>query len=289
MNTHRSCSAALTAGFAFSLLLFASPLLAATFTNAACVTAPDPAGELTWSSTTRALTISCWIRISIPSSMPVTNDMTILANRQDGDENSPSAYLLRFNANNGNVEFLTRGTSDAFTGKLIERPYLERWYHLAVKRAGNTVIGFVDGREVFNQDVSAVGNSATSPQGLSVGGWAGAKFFYGDIQEVAIYQRALNDAQIFDRMFQDQTSGQGLTGYFKLGYNTNETVRLHNFAPGKTNHGTKQGSGTVTFEETDEAGEQSLFDARKNSGAEAITALSGGFSWEQTAFARQRS
>ena len=268
------------------LLVSAFHSLAATFSGNAYVTASDPNGDLTWNTTTRALTISCWFRISVPSSTVISNDMTILVNRQDGDEDSPSAYLLRFNARNGNVEFLTRGSSDGFTGKLIERPYLERWYHVAVKRAGNTAVGFVDGREIFNEDVSAVGNGSASSQGISVGGWNGAKYFYGDIQEVAIYQRALTDAQIFDRMFQDQTLALGLTGYYKLGSNTDEAARLNNFAPGQTNHGAKQGSGTITFEETDEGGEQSIFDARKNGGEQAMVPLSGAFAWDQTALAR---
>ncbi len=87
-------------------------------------------------------------------------------------------------------------------------------------------------------------------------------------------------------MFQDETTALGLTGYYKLGYTTNEAVRLNNFAPGQTNHGTKQGSGTIAFEETDEAGEQSIFDARQNGGEQALVPLSGAFSWEQTALAQ---
>jgi hypothetical protein len=158
------------------------PCSAATFTNNACVTAKDSGEDLIWSGTTRALTVSCWCRISIPSSTTISSDMTILVNRQDGDENSPFSYLLRFNASNGNVEFLTRGASDGFTSKRIERPYLERWYHLAVKRAGNTVAGFVDGREVFNEEVSAVGNSSTCSQGISIGG----------VQATQFLQRALS-------------------------------------------------------------------------------------------------
>lgn len=254
---------------------------AATFNGNAHATANDPTNSLSWNAT--ALTVSCWFRISVPSGTNVENNMTLLVNRQNGDESSPYAYLIRFNVSNGNIEFATRGPSSGATFTLIQRPYLERWYHVAVKRAANTVIGYVDGRAVFTEDVSAVGDSATT-EGISVGGWGGAKYFYGDIQEVAIYQRAMTDAQIFDRRFRDQTSFQGLNGYYKLGFNTNAAVQLNNFAPGRNNHLTA--SGPAVFEETDQAGEQSAFDARRNRGDDAIAPLSGAFAWEQVVLAR---
>ena len=96
--------------------------------------------------------------------------------------------------------------------------------------------------------------------------------------EAAIYQSALNTSQIQDRMFKDQRSFANLKGYYKLAASTNASELYHNFAsspPSGTDPGVKQGAGIIAFEETDQAGEQSLFDSRKNHGQDAITPLSG--------------
>ncbi len=81
-----------------------------------------------------------------------------------------------------------------------------------------------------------------------------------------------------------------MKGYFQLGYSTNAAQSLTNSAPVPVRTGTelatKQGSGTVTFKETNQAGEQSAFDARRNGGRDALHLLSGAFSREQVALAR---
>ena len=126
--------------------------------------------------------------------------------------------------------------------------------------------------------------------GLSIGGISGnSRLFQGDIVEVAIYQAALNTSQIQDRMFKDQRTLPNLKGYYKLAYSTNAADFYRNFvtnAPFGTDPASPSAPGKIGFEETDQAGEQSLFDSRKNHGQDAITPLSGAFSWSQTAFAR---
>ena len=109
--------------------------------------------------------------------------MIVLMNRQDGDDNSPSAYQIRFNISTGDIEFVTRGSSEEYVKTLIRRPYLERWYHVAVKRSGNLVTGLVDGREVFLDGLS-VGDGVASQNGISIGGGNNNKYFFGEIQEV---------------------------------------------------------------------------------------------------------
>jgi YD repeat-containing protein len=258
---------------------------AATFTNNASIKADDPTGSLT--SATGPFTVSCWFRISIPSSVTLAENMTILMDRSDGNESANFAYAIRFNAYTGNVEFVTRGSSGAYTNTLIQRPYLERWYYVAMVRSGSSFSPYVDGRPL-PPEAALVGSSAGS--GLAIGGINGnSRLFYGDIIEVASYNSALSASLIQDRMFKDQRAFPNLKGYYKLGAATNATDRYRNFVPTPptgTDPAAKLGSGSIGFEETDAAGEQSLFDSRKNRGQDALVSLSGAFSWSQTAFAR---
>ena len=268
------------------LLASAVAITAATFTNSASIKVDDPTGSLT--SASGPFTVSCWFRISIPSSVTLTENMTILMDRSDGNESGNFAYLLRFNAFSGNVEFVTRGTSGGYTNTtLIQRPYLERWYHVAVVRSGSTFSPYVDGRPYLSES-ALVGT--TTGSGLAIGGINGnSKMFYGDITEVAFYNSALSPNLIQARLFQDQRNFANLKGYYKLAYATNSADSYHNFVPtppSGTDPAAKLGSGDIGFEETDQAGEQSLFDSRKNHGQDALVTFSGAFAWEQTAFAR---
>ena len=131
---------------------------AATFTGNAQVYSGGNGG-LSWDSGRNALSVSCWFKLVIPSGTNLTEDMTILVNQHGYSPNSSFAYLVRFSIDSGNVEFLTRG-SVTFTNTLIERPYLERWYHIAVVRSGESFYTYVDGRPVLNGGVvSNIGDS----------------------------------------------------------------------------------------------------------------------------------
>lgn len=288
MNTSRSCTKFIAVGLSTLCgLLSAAQVLAASFTNLACIKADDPAGALT--ATGGVFTASCWFRISMPSSLNLTTNMVILMDRSDGNESATFSYLLRYNFANGRVEFVTKGTGDTYTRTLIERPYLERWYHVAVTRNGGVFNVFVDGQRQQPFDaVRIVGN--TTGSGLAIGGINGnARQFYGEIIEVAIYQRALDQSEIRAAMLADQRANALLTGYFKLGYSTNAADHLRNFAanpPPGTHPAVALGSGTIEFEETDRDGEQSLFDSRRNEVQDALAPLSGAFSWQQVVFSR---
>ncbi len=226
-------------------------------------------------------------RLSVPSDANLTQNMTILVNRRDGDETGIYAYLLRYNIENGDIEFVTHGTSSYCTNPVIQNPYMDRWYHIAVVRNNDEYQTYVDGRALPPMSAS-VGNAATT-NGVSIGGWNNSRFFMGEIQEVAIYQEALRSAVIMNYMYKDQSSLGGLQGYYKLGYSTKSADYYRNFAanaPTNTD-GAKVGGGTIAFEETDQGGEQSAFDSRKNGGYDAIVPLSGTFTWDANIFARQ--
>jgi len=287
-NTFSKSIAGFCIGLLFATVNFSS--IAATFPGNADLTVPDPNGALSWNSGNAALTVQCWFKISIPSGTNLTQNMTILVNGNSGSE-SQYAYLVRFNISNGNVEFVSQGGSGSYTNTLIQLPYLERWYHLAIVQQGATFTGYVDGRQVFSSSGN-VGNTANT-SGISIGGWGSGQYLFGEVQEVSVYQNALSQDFIVQYMFDEQPTNDstlGLVGYFPIGYSTNSSSELANFAPAPVPSGTasasQQGSGTVTFTETDEGGEQSAFDAQRNGGRDALVPLSGAFSWQQTAFAR---
>ncbi len=74
-----------------------------------------------------------------------------------------------------------------------------------------------------------------------------------------------------------------------MAYSTNQADFYRNFAPSPpqgTDPAVRTGSGTITFPEVDQAGEQSLFDANLNHGENALTPLSGAFAWARTVLAR---
>ena len=273
--------------FAIVLVLTTSVGWGATFTNNASIqVTSDPSSSLT--STSGVFTVSCWFRISIPSSATISDNLNILMDRSDGNEASTFSYLLRYNFTNNAVEFVTQDASAPHSKTLISNPYLQRWYHVAVVRSGSTFNYYVDGRPVLPIDNFTL--SSTAGSGLSIGGVSGtSKQFSGDIVEVAIYSAALAQSDVQGRMFQDQGSQLNLNAYYKLGFFTNPADFYRNFVPvppAGTSPASPVGSGNITFSQVDESGEQSLFDANRNHGADALTPLSGAFAWQQSAFTR---
>jgi len=168
--------------------------MAATFTNNASIQIGDPTSSLT--STSGTFTVSCWFRIAIPSSLTLSDNMDILMDRTDGNESANFSYLIRYNYTNGAVEFVTRGSSGTYSKPLIQGPYLNRWYHVAVSRSSSVFNAYVDGRP-FPYETMSVGSTAGS--GVAIGGINGnSKQFYGDIVEVAIYSAKLSQTVIQD-------------------------------------------------------------------------------------------
>lgn len=265
---------------------------AASFPGNSRVEIADTSGSLSWSSTTNALTVSCWFKLTLPSDFTLTEDMAILVNSRTKNTTGPYAYAIYLNATNGNIEFSSKGTATEAPQKLIEHPYIERWYHVAVVRSGTSLQAYVDGR-VALEVTTGVGDSRNT-DGVSIGGWGDGKYLRGEVQEVSIHPFAVYREFIAQYMFSDLPIGEygpfEPAGYYKLAYSSNAADQLKNFAlapPTGTNPATTQGSGTVTFDSVDKSGEQSSFDSQRNQGRNATTALSGGFSWSQSALSRQ--
>lgn len=263
--------------------------IAATFPGNANLQVTDPNGGLSETNQNQ-FSISLWLKLSVPSDITLSNDMVVIANRTTGSTNDPHAYLIKYNYQYGRIEFSSKGSSGAFVGTLIDRPYLDRWYHIAVRRQNEVFDGFVDGTRITSfVNGGTVGNAANK-DGVSIGGWNNSKFLYGEVQEVAIYQEAMGSSWFVDYMYQDQpTNWPTLRGYFKLGYSTNTADTLFNYAtnvPTGAANATKIGSGDVLFEEVNQLGEQSIYDSKRNNGRDAISPLSGSFTWSQVIFQR---
>ena len=282
MGKRRSSAIAFLLVVAFALLLVCAR--AGSFSGNSVVYADDP--NATWNPNTAALTVSCWFKLSIPSDTILTDDMVILVNQNGYAPEKPFSYLIRYSFSSGNIEFVTQGGSGTFSAPvpLITRPFVERWYHVAVERAKGSFVFYVDGRIVAPPNVVIdVGDSGNS--GFTVGGWGAGRYLFGEVQEFAVYKATYGQSFITDNMFQDQRSNPGLAAYYKLGFSTNSADNLKNFAPSATTLSANT-NGKPTFDQTDEAGEQSAFDSRKNGGRDALMPLSGAFSWQQTALAR---
>jgi hypothetical protein len=124
-------------------------LLAASFPGNARVEVADPTGGLSWNTTNNALTVECWFRISIPSGQAISQNMTLLVDRKTGGDSDPYAYLILFNISSGSIGFQTSDGTHLDNYPLITRPFLDRWYHVAVKRSGNRLTALADGREII--------------------------------------------------------------------------------------------------------------------------------------------
>lgn len=267
---------------------------AASFDGAARLSIADTAQSLTWLNTTPALAVTCWVKFSVPTGVAITENMMILADRNTGtwtnnQLNETHSYAIYLSATTGNIEFSSRGPGGYFTKTLVGKPFLERWYHLAVVRSGSSIVGYVDARKMFSDGIS-VGDSR-STDGVSIGGIGSGMFLRGEVQEVQVFRTALNQSIISDNRFADLVPEDwtSLRGYYKLGYSANAANQLKNFAtsPGVgTDPAIKSGTGNVAFEETSRDGEQSLFDSTKNGGSDSIAPLAGGFDWSQTILSR---
>jgi RHS repeat-associated protein len=276
-----------------------SPLpsaLAGIFSGNARVEISDPNGELSLStSATPRLTVQCWFKISIPSGVSLSDNMTILVNRTNGTTGDPHAYNLWYDKDAHNIQFSTKGTGPSLWQAILipdTKFILGRWYHVAVVRDETAVAAYVDGQFATNTtDLASIGNSR-STNGVSIGGWGNGKYLYGEVQEVSIYQLALDlETQIKLWMYTPQPSDvPQQKGYYKLGVSTNSDDYYKNFAfappPDYTDPGRRQGAGQILFEETNAKGEQSLFDSMVDGGQNAVVPLSGAFAWQHSAFSR---
>ena len=93
------------------------------------------------------------------------------------------------------------------------------WQHLGVTVSGKVIRFYENGKPVYSQELE--GGAANSFSNLIIGKnrHGGAKY-HGSIDDVYVYDRAVNDAEvarIFDGGFED-SDGDGLTDEYEVGY-----------------------------------------------------------------------
>ena len=79
------------------IFFITASVYSASFDGSSYVEIDDPTGGLSWSPEDNAMTVYCWFKISIPSDVTISKNMTILVDRKDGNINSMFAYLLQYN------------------------------------------------------------------------------------------------------------------------------------------------------------------------------------------------
>lgn len=245
--------------------------LGVSFFGNASLEIDDPNGALSWNEHINALTVQAWIKPSILPGMTINDDMVILADRRTGSCLDPYAYLLFFDYESGHIMFSARGTSEIpFSDTLISQPCINHWYHVAVVREGDLFTGYLNGSMVFSSSAK-IGNSANT-DGVSIGGLGNSKYFYGIIEEVAVFQCAQSSKLIVNNMFGDQPALSTLRGYYKLSSTSTDPVdHLKNFALVPQSQGIEHASennpGLITFTTARHPSQRSFLDAQKASPA----------------------
>ena len=107
-------------------------------------------------------------------------------------------FSWRIGGTAGAVAEWTLSTSSADTQATTPLPVVNRWYHLAVTRSGNTKIGYVDGRAIVMAS-SAITMGTTLGLGDSGGGSDAADAY---LSGVKIWRTALSERDIRDEMRQ---------------------------------------------------------------------------------------
>ncbi len=99
-----------------------------------------------------------------------------------------------------------------------------KWQHLAVSVSGKVIRFYENGEKVYSQELE--GGEANQFSNIIIGkNRHGGRKYNGNIDDVYVYNRAINDAEVarlFDGGFED-SDGDGLTDAYEVGYRENAT------------------------------------------------------------------
>jgi len=166
-------------------------------------------GSVSLNNLTDQITVAAWV---FPNVAPV--GFKVIVSRQVGTVLHPDQFYLGFGPENGEMHYKWHlGTDDGGTlreGDIYSGvPDINRWIHLAGTYDGRTMRLFVDGIEIDNR--SLTGNIRVDNNPVTIGGEEnGADLqvvdgeFEGLIDEVRIYDRALNASEIREIFNLDQ-------------------------------------------------------------------------------------
>lgn len=128
------------------------------------------------------------------------------------DDNALSYGIIRTSFENGEMNLWAGGSSGGYTNSSITT---NSWMHLVLIREGNTTRYYLDNVLVFSSVADGMG-STTNPNPELIFG-AGRRtinqFFEGKIDDIRIYDRAINNCEI-DSLFNEIYSNVGVNEEF---------------------------------------------------------------------------
>lgn len=144
-------------------------------------------------------TISCWVKTDR------TNRMMIW--QESGAKGSKDNQAwLRIN-DNQTTQFLRFATEDAVGGNIISLGSVAKvndgaWHHVVCVREGTNTRVYVDGVKMTTEQNATAVRDVSNESGFKIGAQEGltaySNFFYGQLDELIIYKRALTAAEVLD-------------------------------------------------------------------------------------------
>jgi hypothetical protein len=169
-----------------------------------------------------ALTVEAWIFSTSNS----TDYQGIVCNTQDNGGDEAGYYLTK--RSNGNIDFQIATTSSGFNnGPSVAVP-LNKWIHVAATYDGSSAKIYINGILSASQAITGLIDWTTGSTNTiyRIGAYEDDTEFYGfqgQIDEVKVWNTALTQTQIRDRMCRKITSGDALFSNLVAYYNLDET------------------------------------------------------------------
>ena len=166
------------------------------------------------------LTISAWIK---PMSISTGSLQTIFAVT---DNPIWYHYNLSMDGNNNKLYFLSgTGNFESSGGNIGQTIFgTDQWYHVAMTYDGNAVRLYVNGNlDLVNESQDQFPSGYFGD--FLIGGLYGELGFFGDIDEVSVWNRALYSYEINDLMSaRPSSSADGLSAYWDLNERDGESI-----------------------------------------------------------------
>jgi Concanavalin A-like lectin/glucanases superfamily len=150
-------------------------------------------GSNLWAFGSNDFTIEFWANFDAPGSGTVSHPGDIFIGNDEGP------FIVNkwfFALGGGRLEFVFSGPAigDQFLTFDPFAPNTNQWYHLAVRRQGNTFTAFVNGLPAGSVINTAAIPNPNAP--LTIGQAESLGFMNGRLDEVAIYNRALSASEV---------------------------------------------------------------------------------------------
>jgi RHS repeat-associated protein len=165
-------------------------------------------------------------------------------------DSSNYKYMTYLTANSGMIQFYIRQSSgpwSASTDDLGSGYWADGQWHLVVgvfdrSLPNNRSKLYVDGQLAGVRDVPDE-NILPGDEGIIIGKWYTGHEFNGTIDDVRIYDRALNESEIEELYLSGRTARNGLVAHWKMNDNDDSTIVVD--TSGNGYHGTATGNTSV--------------------------------------------